>query len=219
MCYVGHGETQIARSSTDVAQDMASMPVGESHQVPTSMNQSIDSARGHLAHVRRQGRQGRQGGLAVSLPPPSPARSAFQADGIGRSRPRFPGPKGQGYTHGQGAVVAVVAVVASPLFRSGGEGEGESRKRGLRCEQHTAHTRTSTGTSTSTHEVEPEPTSKHPCSVFQGQCPLGPSSRGGAVALGRGEGRDLSSQLRAIRGSEPSKRASVQACKRGSVEA
>lgn len=24
----------------------------------------------------------------------------------------------------------------------------------------------------STHEVEPEPTSKHPCSVFQGQCPL-----------------------------------------------
>lgn len=42
----------------------------------------------------------------------------------------------------------------------------------------------------STHEVEPEPTSKHPCSMFQGQCPLGLSSRDGAVALGSGGDRD-----------------------------
>lgn len=39
----------------------------------------------------------------------------------------------------------------------------------------------------STHEVEPEPTSKHPCSMFQGQCPLGLSSMGGAVASESGE--------------------------------
>lgn len=45
-------------------------------------------------------------------------------------------------------------------------------------------------TAHSAHEVEPEPTSKHPCSMFQGQCPLGLSSKDGAVALESGGDRD-----------------------------
>lgn len=40
VCYIGDGETQIARSSTDVVQDMGIHDIGESHQVPTWMNQS-----------------------------------------------------------------------------------------------------------------------------------------------------------------------------------
>lgn len=55
VCYIGDGETQIARSSTDVVQDMASMTWASRTRSP-HLDESINSARGHLAH-------------AVSLPP------------------------------------------------------------------------------------------------------------------------------------------------------
>lgn len=76
----------------------------------------------------------------------------------------------------------------------------------LRC---TAHTRSNRSRRRNT-----------PAAVFQGQCPLGLSSMGGAVALEGGGDRDTgthTSQLRAIRGSKPSKRRSVMEPRRSLV--